>query len=142
MNPDIAHRNFDQGHLMRRFGLTPAEARIAAGLASGLSTTEMARRFGIQPNTVRAHLKRVLFKCGASRQTELVAMLWCWLLEQMATVATQAGWTCARAGSCPPDNRGQVPSLLGTAASPADPLSPARWQQSDPRPRDPGRPPV
>lgn len=131
MNHDSAHPDFDQEHLMRRFGLTPAEARIAAGLASGLSTTEMARRFGIQPNTVRAHLKRVLSKCGARRQTELVAMLWCVLLERMAMAAAQLDSPHARAGPCPPDNRGLRTSPQGDAASPADPLLPALRPQTD-----------
>ena len=57
------------------FGLTPTEALVAAGLAQGLNSAEMARSMGVQPNTVLSHIKRVLTKSGARRQSQLVSLV-------------------------------------------------------------------
>lgn len=69
-------RTLDPRRLQSRFGLTPAEARVAAGLAAGASTAELAERFGVQVNTVHAHLKRALAKTQCARQTQLVSLVW------------------------------------------------------------------
>jgi DNA-binding CsgD family transcriptional regulator len=57
------------------YGLTPAEARVAAALASGLSVREYAERAERSVETVRTLVKRVLAKTGTSRQAELVALV-------------------------------------------------------------------
>ncbi|WP_263367217.1 helix-turn-helix transcriptional regulator [Edaphobacter bradus] len=57
------------------FGLTPAEARIADMLAGGREVGEIAARSGITLETARFHVKRVLTKTGARRQTELVRLM-------------------------------------------------------------------
>jgi DNA-binding CsgD family transcriptional regulator len=57
------------------FGLTPAEARVAVAIMGGASTREAAAALGVSFHTVRHQLQSMLEKTGASRQSELVAML-------------------------------------------------------------------
>jgi DNA-binding CsgD family transcriptional regulator len=57
------------------FDLTPAEARLAAQVGSGLSPRESAEKLGITEETARTVLKRVFSKTGVSRQSELAALL-------------------------------------------------------------------
>jgi DNA-binding CsgD family transcriptional regulator/PAS domain-containing protein len=60
------------GHL---YGLSPAESRVAALLASGYRLEEVAGQLGIAYETVRKHLKQIFGKTGVYRQAELVRML-------------------------------------------------------------------
>jgi DNA-binding CsgD family transcriptional regulator len=57
------------------FDLTPAEARVARGLASGQTVKVMAADSGTSTNTVRTHVNAVLTKTGYSRQSDVVALL-------------------------------------------------------------------
>jgi DNA-binding CsgD family transcriptional regulator/PAS domain-containing protein len=57
------------------YGLTPAEARLAAELVGGASLAEAAAKAGIAYQTARTQLKAVFAKTGAHRQAELVALL-------------------------------------------------------------------
>ena len=57
------------------YGLTPAEARVAAGLAEGLSPAEIADRHGVSTGTLRNQLKAVFSKTGTRRQAELVRLV-------------------------------------------------------------------
>ena len=57
------------------FGLTPAEARLAAALAARQSLEEYADAAQITIGTARWTLKRVLEKTGCRRQSELVHLL-------------------------------------------------------------------
>lgn len=57
------------------FELTPAESRIAAGIASGQSLKQVADQHGLRLSTARAYLDQVFRKTGAHRQGELVALL-------------------------------------------------------------------
>lgn len=57
------------------FDLTPSEARVARGLASGMTLDEIAGRSSVTRNTVRAQLRAVLDKTGCRRQAEIVALL-------------------------------------------------------------------
>jgi DNA-binding CsgD family transcriptional regulator len=57
------------------FDLTEAEARLALGLASGLSLAEVARQQGIRMSTVRTHLARVFSKTGTRQQSQIAALL-------------------------------------------------------------------
>jgi len=59
-------------HLARTFGLTGAEARLAAALATGTSLTDYAGTARITIGTARWYLKQALAKTGAHRQSELV----------------------------------------------------------------------
>jgi DNA-binding CsgD family transcriptional regulator len=61
--------------LRRGYGLTSAEARLAAALARGESLRDIAEATGVGPETVRSHLKRVFAKTGTRRQSELVRLL-------------------------------------------------------------------
>jgi DNA-binding CsgD family transcriptional regulator len=62
-------------NLRQIFGLTSAEAAIAAALASGHSVETIASRNAVSLNTVRVHLKAVMAKTGTHRQAELVSLI-------------------------------------------------------------------
>jgi DNA-binding CsgD family transcriptional regulator len=57
------------------YGLTPAEAKVAAGLAEGRTSAEIAARHSVSIGTLRNQLKAVFFKTGARRQAELVRLV-------------------------------------------------------------------
>lgn len=58
--------------LQTLFNLTPAEARLAALLASGESLIQAAKHSYISKNTVKVQLKSIFAKMGVSRQAELI----------------------------------------------------------------------
>ena len=64
-----------QGVLIDTFGLTPSEARVAASLMAGLSTTEICRHSNLGRETVRTHLRAVFRKTGVRSQVQLAALL-------------------------------------------------------------------
>jgi DNA-binding CsgD family transcriptional regulator len=64
-----------QNELRSRFGLTFAEARVAAAVFRGLTLREAAEEFAVSLNTVRFQLARVFEKTGVTRQAELVKMM-------------------------------------------------------------------
>ena len=53
-------------------GLTPAESRVALGVASARTVAGTAHALGCAENTVNTHLKRVYRKLGLRKQIELV----------------------------------------------------------------------
>lgn len=57
------------------FGFTSAEARIARGLANGATPTTLAADLNISITTIRAHIRALLPKAGATSQTRLIAVL-------------------------------------------------------------------
>ncbi len=57
------------------FDLTPAEARLAADLTSGLTLAESAAKHGVTVKSARTYLERIFHKTGTHRQSQLVAML-------------------------------------------------------------------
>ncbi|MBI5279305.1 MAG: helix-turn-helix transcriptional regulator [Burkholderiales bacterium] len=57
------------------FGLTAAESRVAAALASGHTVKGIAHSAGTSPATTRTHLRRILAKVGVRRQADLVGLL-------------------------------------------------------------------
>ena len=57
------------------FDLTPAEARVARGVARAETVDTLAAATGVNRETVRSQLKAVLSKTGMSRQQELVNLL-------------------------------------------------------------------
>jgi DNA-binding CsgD family transcriptional regulator len=57
------------------FGLTPAEARFAVKLATGVSLERAADELGIAYETARNQTKRIFQKTDTHRQAELVALL-------------------------------------------------------------------
>lgn len=66
---------FDATRISRLYGLSRAEARVAALLARGFRLEEAADSLGIAYETVRKHLKQIFVKTSVSRQAELVRML-------------------------------------------------------------------
>jgi DNA-binding CsgD family transcriptional regulator len=61
--------------LCRTFGLTPAEARLAAIIAQGRAPEVAAEELGVSKVTVRNQLRAVFAKTDTHRQSELVALL-------------------------------------------------------------------
>lgn len=57
------------------FGLTPAEARLAVTLASGVAVKTIAAQRRVEVSTVRTQLRSILAKTGTNRQAELVRVL-------------------------------------------------------------------
>ncbi len=57
------------------FGLTQAEARLAAAVFDGLSLPEAADQFAVSVHTVRFQLARIFDKTGVARQAELVKLM-------------------------------------------------------------------
>jgi DNA-binding CsgD family transcriptional regulator len=59
----------------RLFDLTPAEARLAAALASGVSLKDAAVHQGIKFSTARSYLESIFRKTRTRQQSQLVALL-------------------------------------------------------------------
>jgi DNA-binding CsgD family transcriptional regulator len=57
---------------IRSLGLSPREIEMLEALASGESNKEIARRFGISPNTVKTHLARVYEKLEVQRRVQAI----------------------------------------------------------------------
>ncbi len=72
--PETALR-VDKQILQKLFSLSPAEASVAALLASGLSAQEIGVRLHVSLHTVRSHLKKVFLKTNTSRQSTLVGLI-------------------------------------------------------------------
>ena len=62
----------DTRRLQDRFGITHAEARVLAALASGQSIAEHARRHGSSAQTVRKQVAMLMAKMDCTRQVDLV----------------------------------------------------------------------
>lgn len=69
------HLDIDREALARMLGLTPAEARVAAGLALGRGPASLAEEAGVSLHTVRTQTKSILAKTGLGRQVELVGLV-------------------------------------------------------------------
>ena len=57
------------------FGLSPAEARVAAAMLSGLGIQGVARKHAVEAETVRTQVKRIRGKTGARSLNELLGVL-------------------------------------------------------------------
>jgi DNA-binding CsgD family transcriptional regulator len=57
------------------FGLTPAEARIAAMIAAGRAPNECAARLDVRISTVRSQLASIYQKTGATGRADLVRLV-------------------------------------------------------------------
>jgi DNA-binding CsgD family transcriptional regulator len=57
------------------FGLSPAEARLAAALLTGKTLAQIAAGTGIRITTLRTQLGSILRKVGAERQSDLIRIL-------------------------------------------------------------------
>jgi DNA-binding CsgD family transcriptional regulator len=72
-NPELDRERLT--HAALTFGLSPAQTRLAAFVAEGLSLVEIAERMDITQNTARTHLNRVFDKVGVRTQPALVRVL-------------------------------------------------------------------
>jgi DNA-binding CsgD family transcriptional regulator len=57
------------------FDLTPAEARVARGIAEAMTVEEIAGRQNVGVETVKSQLKKIFAKTGTTRQVNLARML-------------------------------------------------------------------
>ena len=57
------------------FDLTPAEARLAAAVAGGISLLDHAAAAGVGLATVKTHLAAIFRKTGTNRQADLVRLM-------------------------------------------------------------------
>jgi DNA-binding CsgD family transcriptional regulator len=57
------------------FNLTPAEARVACGIAAGRTVDTLAAAFAVSVGTIRVQLRSVFEKTETTRQAELVQLL-------------------------------------------------------------------
>ena len=69
-NPSLAPA-VDPSLLVEFFGITVAEAVVAAALGAGDSTAAIARRRGVQVNTIHAHIKSIVKKTGYTGQADI-----------------------------------------------------------------------
>jgi DNA-binding CsgD family transcriptional regulator len=75
--------------LVELFGLSGAEARLAAALMTGKTLTEIAGEFGLQVATLRTQLRSILKKAGAKRQSDLIRIF---ANAGIGSVSMAAGW--------------------------------------------------
>lgn len=72
---DPARRPRPSDRLLRElYGLTQREAQVAALIAAGDGAAEISETLGLKASSVRQVIKVLLWKAGARRQSELVAM--------------------------------------------------------------------
>ena len=72
---DAALASPDAAMLQQLFDLTPAEARLAAQIATGKSLPQIACADGTSHETLRSRLKAVFVKTRTGRQAELAVLL-------------------------------------------------------------------
>jgi DNA-binding CsgD family transcriptional regulator len=87
MTPQAAPSAPDAALIQGLFDLTAAEARVAGGVAEGLTLDEIAARHGVTIGTVRSQIKSVFGKTGVARQAQLAGLL-----------AAQTGFPVGRTG--------------------------------------------
>jgi DNA-binding CsgD family transcriptional regulator len=71
------------------FGLSPAEARLAAALLAGQTLSEIAANTAVRITTLRTQLRSILRKVGAERQSDLIRIL---SSTGGGAVSLSAGW--------------------------------------------------
>ena len=64
-----------EGHLSKRYGLTPREAEILQEISRGHSNIEIGANLFISPNTVRNHIYSIYQKTGVKNRIQLAAIL-------------------------------------------------------------------
>ena len=76
----IVNRNL----LIKAFGLTSAEAQVAALIHEGWNRVSVAKRRGASINTVRAQMKTIFKKLGVRSQLQLVKKISEWAAEGLS----------------------------------------------------------
>ena len=74
-DPLLSHHGINPDVAAECFSLTPAEAKVATRICSGLSVKDIAHTHHTSTNTVKSQLQRVLDKTGAKRQSDLIRLL-------------------------------------------------------------------
>jgi len=74
----------DPATLMRVFGLTYCEARLACAIANGIAPEQIAQELGRSSETVRNQLKGVFGKTDTHRQSELAALVLQFAYQEVA----------------------------------------------------------
>jgi DNA-binding CsgD family transcriptional regulator len=64
-----------EGTLSKMYGLTLAEAKVAAFIARGLTGRQAADKLEVSYNTLKTHLKRVFVKTGTNNQGALIRLI-------------------------------------------------------------------
>ncbi|WP_189371783.1 alpha/beta fold hydrolase [Tateyamaria omphalii] len=77
-----------ESELVERLALSTAEIKVARALLEGRTAQEAASDLGRSLATIRSHIKTLLIKTGARRQTELVQFLT--ILRQVSSVVHRA----------------------------------------------------
>jgi len=73
LTPRPAVAAFERNHAaIRSLGLTERECEILDSLASGQSNKELARTFGISPNTVKTHVARIYEKLEVQKRVQAI----------------------------------------------------------------------
>lgn len=73
---DLCRKSGPQSDLLSQaFGLSPAEARLASLMATGVSPEQAGEELGIARETARNQLKAIFAKTATHRQGELIALL-------------------------------------------------------------------
>ena len=75
LSPVPAQRRVSGDVLMALYGLTAAEARIAAEVTMARTLEDLAAGIGVSVNTVKTHLKRVFIKCSVGSFAQLTALV-------------------------------------------------------------------
>lgn len=70
-----AQLDVSEAMVERLFGLTPTEARVAAAIARGQRTEQIALDMGISSTTLAFHMRNIFRKVGVSRQQDLMALI-------------------------------------------------------------------
>jgi len=69
---ETARPKIDPVNLSFLYGISPAEARVAAKLAEGYQLGEIAQTFSLSIETVRTHAKHLLIKFNCASQAMLI----------------------------------------------------------------------
>jgi len=72
-----SHESTTIAEISERFGLTAREQETVQFLREGFTSKEIAQRMNISPNTVKAFIRLVMVKMGASTRSGIVGMIVC-----------------------------------------------------------------
>jgi DNA-binding CsgD family transcriptional regulator/PAS domain-containing protein len=75
INTPEARAHPDLRAVAKTYGLTPAEARVVERLLAGANLADVAASLDVSLTTVKTHLSQVFAKTGASRQSDLIALM-------------------------------------------------------------------
>ncbi len=76
LSPEVAQALVQtvQQPSMPDFDLTERECEVLDLMVEGLNNTQIARKLGISPSTIKSHVSNILSKLGAASRTEAVSL--------------------------------------------------------------------